>query len=89
MERNYGFDFARCLSMFYVIGVLHLSEYTGMPITENRICVSFIWSTLGVFTFLSGYLLSSKYTFTPPLLLNFTKRDWRVSIRYFLFHLCC
>ncbi len=64
MKRNIGFDIARCLSMFYVVGVLHLSEYTGSPIAEKPICVSLIWTALGVFTFLSAYLLASRYSFS-------------------------
>lgn len=56
--RNIGFDIARCLSMFYIVAINHLSEYTGAQITSvSPIFVSLIWTSLGVFTFLSGYLL--------------------------------
>lgn len=64
MKRNLGFDIARVISMFYIIGVLHLSGYTGISVANYDTCVSFIWSTLGVFTFLSAYLLASKYNFS-------------------------
>lgn len=62
-ERVFGFDVARALSMFYIVGVLHLSGYTDYWVAENPAFVSLIWSTLGVFTFLSAYLLGSKYKF--------------------------
>lgn len=62
-KRNLGFDVARSLAMVYIVGVLHLSGYTEYAVTGNSACVSFIWSTLGVFTFLSGFLLASRYKF--------------------------
>ena len=64
MEKILSFDTARVISMFYIIGILHLSGYTGKSIAENEICVSVIWSTLGVFTFISAYLLGSRYNFS-------------------------
>lgn len=63
MARNLGFDVARSVSMMYIVGVLHLSGYTGMSVAENTVFVSFIWSALGVFTFLSSFLLASKWLF--------------------------
>lgn len=62
-KRNLGFDAARSLAMVYIVGILHLSGYTDYAVTRNSACVSFIWSTLGVFTFLSGFLLASRYKF--------------------------
>lgn len=64
-KREFGFDIARAISMFYIVGVLHLSGYfPELSVTQNKSLVSLIWSTLGVFTFLSSFLLASRYTFS-------------------------
>lgn len=64
-KRESGFDIARALSMFYIVGVLHLTGYfPELSITQNEAMVSLIWSTLGVFTFLSSFLLASRYSFS-------------------------
>ena len=63
MKRNFGFDIARSFSMIYIVAILHLSGYTDLAISQNNAFVSLIWSTLGVFTFLSSFLLSSRYSF--------------------------
>lgn len=63
MKRNIGFDVARSISMFYIVAILHLTGYTNLAISQNNAFVSLIWSTLGVFTFLSSFLLASRYNF--------------------------
>lgn len=51
--------------MFYIVGILHLSGYfPELTVASNQAMVSLIWSTLGVFTFLSSFLLASKYSFS-------------------------
>lgn len=62
-NRNISFDVARAISMFYIVGILHLSGYTVYSIGHITSFTSFIWSALGVFTFLSAFLLASKYHF--------------------------
>lgn len=86
MARNLGFDVARSVSMMYIVGVLHLSGYTGMSVAENTVFVSFIWSALGVFTFLSSFLLASKYTFHSwtETLLFYKKRLLRFYPLFFV-----
>ena len=86
MKRNLGFDIARIISMFYIIGVLHLSGYTGISVANYDTCVSFIWSTLGVFTFLSAYLLASKYNFSSKqeIIKFYTKRLLRFYPLFFI-----
>lgn len=59
-KRNYTFDIARALSMLYIVGVFHLSNYTNafsmLPLGEYLKNAA-----LGLFMFLSAYLLSQKY----------------------------
>ena len=74
MKRNIGFDVARSTAMIYIVGILHLSGYTELAVERNDAFVSLIWSTLGVFTFLSSFLLASKYTFS-------NKGDVRIFIK--------
>lgn len=62
-NRIFGFDIARAFSMFYIVGVLHLTGYTDLAVSHNHAMVSLIWSSLGCFTFLSAYLLASRYAF--------------------------
>lgn len=66
MNRIFGFDIARAFSMFYVVALLHLSSYCeNFALTSiSEIFTTLIWSTLSVFTFLSAYLLGSKYQFS-------------------------
>lgn len=61
--RNVAFDIARSLSMFFIIAIHHLSGYTGQPIVSIPFFASFVLTALGVFAFLSGYLLGGKYVF--------------------------
>lgn len=62
--RNISFDVARAISMFYIVGILHLTGYTTLSVAQFASFTSLIWSTLGVFTFLSAFLLSSRYSFS-------------------------
>ena len=66
MERDIRFDIARALSMCYIIAVLHLSQYLGQEyyIYETFIGRLVTFSCLGLFTFMSGYLIGKKYDFT-------------------------
>lgn len=61
-KRIIGFDLARVVAIFVVIGIYHNLGYTGLYHNEPSIRV-LVYSCLGVFTFLSAFLLSSKYVF--------------------------
>ena len=61
--RNVAFDIARSFSMIFIIAIHHLSGYTGQPIASISYFASLVVTTLGVFVFLSGFLLGGKYEF--------------------------
>ena len=57
MKGNFGFDIARRMSMFYIVGILHLTGYTELAIAQNNAFQSAkYWQ--------SGFLklINSKYT---------------------------
>ena len=65
--RDYRFDVARVVCMTYVIFV-HLYDYVynvkvGTAIVEIPSLAIIVDACLGLFTFISGYLLGSKYIF--------------------------
>lgn len=64
MSRDLRFDVARCLCMFWVIGVRHLSQYLGGD--YNIFCdkiygSNLTYATLGVFSLVSGFFIGQKY----------------------------
>lgn len=65
IKRDLRFDIARSLCMIYVIGVLHLSQYLGDDyyLNNTKLGSSFAFSSLGVFSFISGYFIGMKYHF--------------------------
>lgn len=65
MERDYRFDVARVICMTYIVAFLHLYGYIYDTISANVIpwCRILCDSCLGLFTFISGYLLGKKYNF--------------------------
>lgn len=85
-NRIFGFDISRSFSMFYIVGILHLTGYTTLSISQNDSCVSLIWSTLGVFTFLSAYLLGQRYEFSGKknILKFYKKRIFRFYPLFFI-----
>lgn len=62
-ERILGFDLTRVVAIFVVIGIYHNLAYAGVGLSEAPVVLSLVYSSLGAFTFLSAYLLSSKYKF--------------------------
>lgn len=87
MQRDFRFDIARAVSMCYIIAALHLSQYLGLQyyIYETYIGRLITFSCLGLFTFMSGYLIGGKYDFTPStdsttksILLFYKKRFVRI-----------
>ena len=61
-ERLLGFDLARVLAIFVVIGIYHNFGYAGVYHKEPAVRV-LVYSSLGLFTFLSAFLLASRYSF--------------------------
>lgn len=59
MQRDRVFDVARGLAMLYIIGLWHMSSYSG--IFEIPYGDYIKNAALGLFMFLSGYLLGAKY----------------------------
>lgn len=63
MERDVKFDIARCLCMFWVIGILHLTQYLGDEYYLNNTLIgkNITSAALGVFSLVSGYFIGQKY----------------------------
>ena len=61
-ERILGFDLARVVAIIVVIGIYHNLGYTGLYHTNPAVRV-LVYSSLGLFTFLSAFLLASRYSF--------------------------
>lgn len=78
-ERVVGFDLARVVAIFIIIGIYHNLGYAGRFHAEPAVRV-LVYSSLGVFTFLSAFLLASKYSFTEEgeILSFYKKRVLRV-----------
>lgn len=78
-ERLIGFDLARVIAIFVVIGIYHNLGYAGHFHKEPSIRV-IVYSSLGVFTFLSAFLLASKYSFSckDETILFYKKRVLRI-----------
>lgn len=80
MNREINIDIARSLSIIYICGIYHLLDYTGIHIngyivTHVPTATCLRLTALGVFTFISAYLISSKYSFNSFLeVVHFYKR---------------
>ncbi len=64
--RDYRFDVARVVCMTYIVAFMHLYGYVypqGREAFYIPVCVTMTDACLGLFTFVSGYLLGSKYLF--------------------------
>lgn len=66
MNRDYRFDVARVMCMTYIVAYVHLYHYIHPNVISAIIIPAHAILTdtaLGLFTFVSGYLLGSKYRF--------------------------
>lgn len=65
MKRDYRFDVARVLSMSFIVVVAHLYGYIYNVKSAYYIpeCAVVTDACLGLFTFISGYLIGNKYIF--------------------------
>ena len=63
MERSVKIDFLRSVCMLYITAIFHLTQYLGESyyLNNNVYGNSLMWSCLGTFSLLSGYLLGRKY----------------------------
>lgn len=64
--REYRFDVVRVVCMTYIVTYVHLEEYIypqGRMTFYFPACIAMTHACLGLFTFISGYLLGSKYCF--------------------------
>lgn len=74
-ERVLGFDMGRIVAIFVVIGIYHNFGYAGFHYYTDAATLSLVYSSLGVFTFLSAFLLSSKYNFANKIeIIQFYKK---------------
>lgn len=78
--RILGFDLSRIVAIFYIVGIYHNLGYAGTYYYTEAGILSLVYSSLGVFTFLSAFLLSSKYDFSSKqsIVLFYKKRIVRV-----------
>ena len=64
--REYRFDIARVVCMTYLVTYVHLYGYIyphGPVSPYHPVSVAMAHACLGVFTFVSGFLLGKKYVF--------------------------
>ena len=66
MNRDYRFDVARVLSMSFIVVITHLYGYIYNVKSAYYIpeCAVVTDACLGLFTFISGYLIGNKYIFS-------------------------
>lgn len=83
--REYRFDVVRVVCMTYLVTYIHLYQYIyphGRMTSYLPACIGLAHACLGVFTFVSGYLLGKKYSFGQQGDANvwtfYKKRIWRI-----------
>ena len=67
--REYRFDVVRVVCMTYLVAFFHLSGYVypnGLTGVCHSLSMALAHASLGLFTFVSGYLLGRKYRFGQP-----------------------
>lgn len=60
-KRILGFDVARIFSIIWIVAVYHVLPSAGLPLTSQIKVITY--TSLGIFTFLSAFLLTSRYSF--------------------------
>lgn len=60
-KRILGFDVARIFSIIWIVAVYHVLPSAGLPLTSQIKIITY--TSLGIFTFLSAFLLTSRYSF--------------------------
>lgn len=84
-NRIIGFDVARVFSIVYIIGVYHVLGYAGIY-GRHPVVRTFTYASLCIFTFISSFLLTSKYTFESKkeILCFYKKRVLRFYPLFFI-----
>ncbi len=84
-QRIIGFDIARVFSMLFIIAVYHILGYTRI-LYHNSLILAFVNCSLGTFTFLSSFLIASRYNFDDKesVLNYYKKRVIRVYPLFFI-----
>jgi peptidoglycan/LPS O-acetylase OafA/YrhL len=86
-ERNIGLDLLRGASILYIVGYWHMLEYTNAISDHDNLLTSMLkMVTLGVFVFISGYLIGGKEIVLQKktLLLFYARRFLRIYPLYLL-----
>ena len=60
--REYRFDVVRVVCMTYIVAYFHLYGYVYLQ-GQPPVSIAMAHACLGLFTFVSGYLLGRKYSF--------------------------
>ena len=60
-KRILGFDVARIFSIIWIVAVYHVLPSAGLPLGSQIKILTY--TSLGIFTFLSSFLLTSRYSF--------------------------
>lgn len=83
-KRILGFDVARIFSIIWIVAVYHVLPSAGLPLTSQIKIITY--TSLGIFTFLSAFLLTSRYSFDNlgGALLFYKKRVLRFYPLFFL-----
>lgn len=92
MDRNQTIDIIRGCCMIYIVGIFHLSQYLGKSyyLNNNVYGNSIMWSCLGAFSLISGYLIGKKYncnTFKDALVF-YKRRVVRFYPLFFFASIC-
>ena len=79
-KRILGFDLVRVVAIFVVIGIYHNFGYASCGLGGDPAVRVLVYSSLGVFTFISSFLLASKYAFAEKVevLAFYKKRVLRI-----------
>lgn len=86
-NRNYSVDLLKAISILYIVGFWHLFNYTdAFPQYYNDITSRLTVILLGLFTYLSGYLIGLKESFNNlnDVYLYYKKRIIRIYPLYLL-----
>lgn len=67
MKKILGFDLVRVVAIFVVIGIYHNFGYASCGLGGDPAVRVLVYSSLGVFTFISSFLLASKYAFAEKV----------------------
>ena len=84
-RRIFGFDVARVFSILFIVAVYHVLGYAGVY-GRNPLVRTFTYASLCIFTFISSFLLTTKYKFESKeeILAFYKKRVLRFYPLFFL-----